>query len=133
MENKKELTTIEWNVYNEIKERTLNGEWTSVEYLSSKYNVGKRTVRKFVNTIRANDVIQKIIITSFKFGYKLMTDEEQFLYLEKRKIHILKQLKQYYKDVKRYNLNGQYRITFGDYERKIYESLLEEKNVSKEN
>ena len=60
-----------------------------------------------------------------------MTDEEEIDYLKKRKISILKMLKQYYKDVKRFNMNNQFKITFGKYEREYIESIInaENKNI----
>lgn len=121
------LSTIEWEIYNYLKEETMKGNWTSVEKLANRFGIGKRTVRRHINTIRGNDVIQKIIISSFEYGYKIMTSEEEVEYLKNRKNAILKMLKQYYMDVKRVGLNGQCKITFGEYERNVFESLLKEK------
>lgn len=120
----KELNTIEWCVYNAIKENSNNNQWTSMSELSQMFNRSNRNIRKIINKIRKNEKIQKIILTDYKNGYKLMTCEEEYLYLEKRKISLLKQLKQYYKDVKRFNMNNQFKITFGKYERDFIESIL---------
>ena len=57
-----------------------------------------------------------------------MSDEEELDYLKKRKISILKMLKQYYKDVNRFNMNNQVKITFGKYERDYIESLINVEN-----
>lgn len=125
MANTTELSTIEWNIYNTIKERSLNNEWTSVATLAEMYDCGKRAIRKHVQRIRESSVIQKIIITDYGKGYKLMSDEDEFELLTKTKVKILKQLKRYWKDVERYNLNHQNKITFSKAERDIYESLIE--------
>ena len=120
-----ELNTKDWGIYNTIKERSLNNDWTSVGYLAEMYQCSKRIVRKHIQKIRESNVIQKIIITDYGKGYKLMSDEDEFELLTKTKIKILKQLKRYWKDVERYNLNHQNKITFSKTERDIYESLIE--------
>lgn len=131
---KENLGTIEWKVYNFIKERSEKGLWTKQKDIqesvkdNNNVDIGFRQIRKYVSNIRKNDVIQKVILTSYAYGYRLMTDEEQFLTLERRKISLLKSLKQYYKDVRRLNKNNQLRITFTDYERDIIESLLKIEN-----
>ena len=132
------MTNIQWKIYNYIKERSIEGKWTSQkeirDYLIiSGYaeNIGLRTIRRCIHDIREDDTIQKIILTDYSKGYRLMTDEEEIDYLKNRKISILKMLKQYYKDVKRFNMNNQFKITFGKYEREYIESLInaENKNV----
>ncbi|MFI3330127.1 MAG: helix-turn-helix domain-containing protein [bacterium] len=123
------MKTLEWKIYNFIKDSSLQNKWVSqqdiLDYLN--ININKRTIRRYISNIRSSDVIQKIIITDYKKGYKILSNEEQFKILEKRKIAILKMLKQNYKDVKRFNSNNQMRITFGEHERKFIESLLEVK------
>ena len=121
------LTTKEWQIYNEIKLRSENGDWTSVQYLADMLGCGKREIRRCVQEIRESSTIQKIIITDYGKGYKLMSDNDEFELLTKTKIKILKQLKRYWKDVERYNLNHQNKITFTSNERAIYESLIEVK------
>lgn len=121
------LTTKEWKVYNEIKTRSELGQWTNVQHLAELLECGKREIRKCVQRIRECDTIQKIIITDYGKGYKLMSDIDEFDVLTKTKIKILKQLKRYWKDVERYNLNHQNKIVFTDNERAIYESLIEVK------
>lgn len=130
----KNLNSLEWKIYNFIKERSLENKWTSqqelIDYLSTKnINICKRTLRKHINNIRTSEIIQKIILTSYQYGYKLMSDEEQRDILIKRKISILKSLKQCNKDIKKYNLNGQTKITFSKNERDFIESLLDIKNI----
>lgn len=126
---KKDLNKVEWKIYNYIKERSMENKWTSqqelVDYLSTiNINICQRTLRKHINNIRTSETIQKIILTSYKYGYKLMNEEEQRDILIKRKTSILKSLKQINKDIKKYNMNGQTKITFSKYERDFIESLL---------
>lgn len=132
------MTNIQWRIYDFIKERSLEGKWTSQkeirDYLINNgyaEKIGLRTIRRNVQSIRQEDTIQKIILTDYSKGYRLMTDEEEIDYLKKRKISILKMLKQYYKDVKRFNMNNQFKITFGKYEREYIESIIntEDKNI----
>ena len=125
------MTDIQWRIYDFIKERSLDGKWTSQkeirDYLINNgyaEKIGLRTIRKNIHDIREDDTIQKIILTDYSKGYRLMTDEEEIDYLKKRKISILKMLKQYYKDVNRFNMNNQFKITFGKYEREYIESLI---------
>ena len=129
------MTNIQWRIYDFIKERSLEGKWTSQkeirDYLiNNDYveKIGLRTIRRNINEIRKDDTIQKIILTDYSKGYRLMTDEEEIDYLKKRKISILKMLKQYYKDVNRFNMNNQVKITFGKYERDYIESLINVEN-----
>ena len=124
-----ELKSIEWKIYDYLKERTLQNKWTSqqdlIDYLASiNFNICKRTLRKHIQNIRQNDKIQKIILTSYTHGYRIMSDEEQRDILIKRRINILKALKQSNKDIKKYNMNGQTKIAFGKKERDFIESLL---------
>lgn len=129
------MTNIQWRIYNYIKERSIVGEWTSQkeirDYLKNNgyaEKIGLRTIRRNINEIRKDDTIQKIILTDYSKGYRLMSGEEELDYLKKRKISILKMLKQYYKDVKRFNMNNQVKITFGKYEREYIESLINVEN-----
>lgn len=124
---KRELTTNDYLVYNEIKKRSENGEWTNVEYLAEMINCKKRTIRAIIQKIREDDSIQKIILTDYSKGYKIMSDEDEFEMLSKTKVKILKELKRYWKDVRRYNNHHQNKITFTKYERDFYESLIEVK------
>ena len=124
------MTNIQWRIYDFIKERSLEGKWTSQkeirDYLINNNfaeKIGLRTIRRNINEIRKDDIIQKIILTDYSKGYRLMTDEEELDYLKKRKISILKMLKQYYKDVNRCNMNNQIKITFGKYESEYIESI----------
>lgn len=120
-----------WKIYDYIKKNSINGKWTNQkeiqEYLKSdNQDVNLRTIRRYIQAIRQNDTIQKIIITDYSKGYQLMSSEDEKDYLINRKKAILKMLKRYYKDVKRFESNNQYRI-FENKERNIIESLIEVK------
>ena len=142
--NKKDnstLSTIEWKIYNYLKERTMQDKWTSqnelVDYLEKQgFNANKRTIRRYISNIRKCEIIQKVILTSYTYGYRIMSEETEREILIERKISILKSLKQCNKDIKKYNLNNQMKITMSDYERDYIESLLhitnEEKELKKE-
>lgn len=123
------MTKIQWMIYNYLKEKSEKDEWTSqdelVRYLA-KNNcfIDKRSLRKNIQMIRQTDVIQKVILTSYSQGYKIMNDESQIEILEKRKIAILKSLKQYWRDIKRLSRDNQTKLTFGSKEREYIEALL---------
>lgn len=124
------LSSIEWKIYNYLKERTLEDKWTTqqelIDYLNTVgINVSnKRTIRRYIQNIRNSNVIQKIILTSYSQGYRIMSDVEERKILVERRISILKSLKQCNNDIKKFNLNGQMRITTSKYERDYIESLL---------
>ena len=129
----------EWTIYNYLKERSEKGLWTSqnelIEYLTGKdIKMQKRALRKHIQRIRRCDIIQKVILTSYTYGYKIMSEKEQVIILERRKSSILKSLKQYHRDMKRLSLDNQMKLTFNTKEREFIESLLktnreeEEKN-----
>lgn len=125
-----ELNTTEWKIYNYLKERSKEDKWSSQndisEYLKeNNTNIGNRDIRRAINAIRKNETIQKIIITDYKKGYKIMTSEKEYHYLEKRKLAILKMLKQYWRDIEKLKLNNQTRIVFGIYERHFIETILQ--------
>ncbi len=117
------LTTLEWNVYNTLKDNTQNGKWTSMRDLAIMNNIPERTLRYVITTLKESDEIHKIIISDHKLGYKLLSSEEELEYLERKKVEILKKFKRYWKDVERYNRNNQTKITFGKYERDYFESI----------
>lgn len=127
---KEGLTTTEWKIYNYLKERTLEDKWTTqqeiMDYLKEqKINISsKRTIRRYIQNIRNANVIQKIILTSYSKGYRIMSAEEEREILIQRKIAILKSLKQCNNDIRKFNMNGQMRIKTSKYERDFIESLL---------
>lgn len=126
------MTKIQWLIYEYLKEKSRVDEWTSqnelINYLSSKgYLIDKRSLRSHIQAIRQSDIIQKVILTSYSSGYKIMNDESQIEILERRKISILKSLKQYWRDINRLSLENQTKLTFGSKEREYIEALLKTK------
>ena len=125
-----EMRKEQWFIYNFIKERSKQELWSNQidiqNHLKEKYDIdiSQRTIRKCINSIRKNDLIQKIILTDYKKGYRIMSSTEEDIYLEKRKISILKMLSQYHKDFNRLKLNNQTRIKFSEKERDFIESIL---------
>ena len=79
----KKLTTKEWLVYNEIKSRSELGQWTNVQYLADMLECSKREIRRHIQVIRESNTIQKIIITDYSKGYKLMSNDDEFELLTK--------------------------------------------------
>lgn len=124
------LNKAEWKIYTYLKERTIEGKWTTqqeiMDYLNNEgINVtNKRTIRRYIQNIRRCEIIQKVILTSYSKGYIIMSEEQQFEILLKRKNAILKSLKQYYRDKKRLSLDNQTKLTFDTKERDFIESLL---------
>ncbi len=121
---------VEWYAYEYLKKQSEENKWTSQtelqEVLNQKFDnkFCLRTIRKIIQRIRQCDTIQKIIITNYSKGYRLMSTDEETDYLVRRKQSILKMLKACYKDIKRYEANNQYRI-FENKERDIIESLVQ--------
>ena len=126
-----ELNTLEWTIYNIIRERSENGLWTSQKQLNDLlflkgYRIDLRKTRRHIQFIKKNDKIQKIIMSNSHYGYKLMSSEEELKYLMKKKDEALGRLKRFAKDFKRFKQNNQLKITFGKYEREYVESLIKE-------
>lgn len=131
------MTSTHWLIYNYIKENSEKNKWTKQidiqKYLSEEkgLKICMRDIRKKINEIRRDETIQKVILTDYSKGYRMMSDEEEKDYLINRKISILKMLKLCYQDIRRYNMNNQCQIAFTDTERDIYESLLKSKKEVK--
>lgn len=132
MENNKtikNLSAVEWKIYNYLKERTLEEKWTKqkeiIEYLETKdIKINERTLRLHIQNIRKCEIIQKVILTDYSKGYKIMSEKDEFDILLNRKISLLKSLKQFYRDKKRLSLNNQMKLNFDTKEREFIESLL---------
>lgn len=124
-----ELNSFEWTIYNIIKERSEKGLWTTQAELNQLlfdkgYEVCMRMTRKHIQFIKKNEKIQKIIMSNTKYGYKLMSDEEELKFLEAKRKEALGRLKRFWQDYKRFEQNGQLKLTFGKYEREYIESLV---------
>ena len=126
-----EMNSLEWAIYNFIKDRSEKGLWTTQVELNQHlnnngYEIGMRNTRKHLLFIRKNEKIQKIILSHTKKGYKLLSDEEERTYIVSKLIEAVDRLKRAKKDLKKLELNGQCKITFGKYERNYIESVLKE-------
>ena len=79
-----------------------------------------RAMRKTIERLRANDIIQKVIVTNKVAG----SVKEAQDYLLRKKIKTLKELKSYWKDIERLEKHFQQRLVFGK-EREQIEAILE--------
>lgn len=130
------MNTRQWETYNIIKERSLNGNWTSRKQLyklNEEYpNINgifnnsstARMINEDIHVINDDDTIQKIILSNSVKGYRLANENEMENYFNKRKIEVFAKLKHLNKLMKKAGLNNQTRITFTEHEREVIESLL---------
>lgn len=119
-----ELNANENKIIEILIDNSKDNKWVSNKELAEILNTDERTVRRYIKRIRNCDSFEKIILTNYKDGYKLMNSDEEHTWLEKRKANILKSLKICWKDIKRYNLNNQEKIAISEEEEKIYKSLM---------
>lgn len=115
-------------VLNIITERSKEGKWTSQKFIINSLDVriSDRTLRATIQTIRADDNTDIVILTDYNKGYKLMSEEDNLRELTKRKISILKSLKLYYKDVKRFNAHNNYKLKLEENEIELMKTLIKE-------
>lgn len=115
-------------VLNIITERSKEGKWTSQKFIINSLDVriSDRTLRVIRQTIRADDNTDIVILTDYNKGYKLMSEEDNLNELTKRKISILKSLKLYYKDVKRFNTHNNYKLKLEENEVELMKTLIKE-------
>ncbi len=118
------MTSLEWKIYEFLKEKSEKGEWIKMNALAAMFNISPRELRYSITRIRENDRIQKILVSDYSKGYKLMSESDDFTLLKRKKYKALKELKRYWLDVKRYNLNHQMKLTFDTHERDFIESLI---------
>lgn len=115
-------------VLNIITERSKEGKWTSQKFIINSLDVriSDRTLRVIIQMIRADDNTDIVILTDYNKGYKLMSEEDNLKELTKRKISILKSLKLYYKDVKRFNTHNNYKLKLEENEVELMKTLIKE-------
>lgn len=115
-------------VLNIITERSKEGKWTSQKFIinSLDTSISDRTLRVIIQMIRADDNTDIVILTDYNKGYKLMSEEDNLKELTKRKISILKSLKLYYKDVKRFNTHNNYKLKLEENEIELMKTLIKE-------
>lgn len=135
MEHK--LTPVEWRIYNYLKDHT--DEWVSQEIMAKdlffdewyrahydRIPFHDTKVRKIItNAIRNlnnSPVIQKIILSSSK-GVKITNRDEVDKYIGRHINAVVARLNRLKLLSKKASMNGQYKITFGKYERQIIEAF----------
>lgn len=136
MEHK--LTTDEWKIYNYLKDH--NNEWIQQEDLAYDlfYNEWLNDVKysetdfhntairkKITNAIRNlnnSPIIQKIILSSSK-GVKIAERDEIDKYIGRHINCVVARLNRLKLIAKKASRDGQYKITFGKYERQIIEAF----------
>lgn len=118
----KALQGMELEVYEIIKEYSEQGKWVSMNMLASLTNCGERAIRKYVNNIREYEGNEKIIIGCEK-GYKILDKEEELVYLSSKKKTILNSLRRYYKDIRRFNNNKNYKLDISEEDLKIVKTF----------
>lgn len=138
-----DLTTIDWQIYNILKEQT---DWISQKDLALLYfqknnndkayeeclsqssaefhnnNPIRKVITKSIRNLNQSDTIQKIILSGSK-GVKIANEEEFDLYIERQMIAVKSKIGRISKIAKKGNRNGQCRITFGKYERDFIEAF----------
>lgn len=131
------LTSDDWKIYNYLKEHT--GEWVTQTDLAKNlfYDEWYRTHydgipfhdtkvrKKLTNAIRNlnnSSVIQKIILSSSK-GIKIAEKDEIDKYIGRHINAVVARLNRLKLIAKKASLDGQYKITFGKYERQIIEAF----------
>lgn len=130
------MNTRQWETYEIIKSRSLNGLWTSrlelyqwnSAYPKVKGEFGNsssaRMINEDIHEINENDIIQKIIISNSSKGYRLANENEMVEHIDKKKKEVFKKIKHLNKMLKKASLNHQKRLTFSEHERDEIESLL---------
>lgn len=131
------LTPEEWKIYNYLKEHT--GEWITQKDLAKAlyYDEWYRTHydgipfhntkvrKKITNAIRNlnnSSVIQKIILSSSK-GVKIADKDDIDKYIGRHTNAVVARLNRLKLIAKKASRDGQYKITFGKYEREIIEAF----------
>ena len=118
------MTTMDWNIYKFLKKTSEHGIWIKMNALAAMFGISAREVRHSITRIRENETIQKILVSDYSKGYKLMSQADSYQLLLKDKARALKELKRYWQNVKRYSLNNQMKLTFDTQERDFIESLI---------
>ena len=118
------MTTMDWNIYKFLKKTSEHGIWIKMNALAAMFGISSREVRYSITRIRENETIQKILVSDYSKGYKLMSQADSYQLLLKDKARALKELKRYWQNVKRYSLNNQMKLTFDTHERDFIESLI---------
>lgn len=134
-----ELNSRQWALYNFLKSR--GDEWTTqldvaLELVSEipEYNFDTRKnfhdcaarhlMTADIRAINNSTVIQKVIISSGK-GIKIANKEEFARYIRKERMAAIRRLMRVRIKEKKGGLDGQTRITFGQYERDTIKAFID--------
>lgn len=133
--NKKSLTTRQWDLYNFLKDNYKDNYYISKHticaWLPQHYQIKEnetrccRAIEYDVRAINNCDIIQKIIVSN-KNGYKIGSSEECARYVDKRFLRDLKNLKLNWKLQQKIEDNDQMRFTFTNYERNFIETFIKD-------
>lgn len=121
-------TKVKTDVLKILKEESIKGHYIKQQEIIDRldYNLSKRALRSCIHYLREDLDNTLIILTDYKKGYKLMSEQDKVDVLIKRKKAILKSLKLYYKDVKRFKENNNFKIILEDNEVELIETLMKE-------
>lgn len=113
MQNKKDLNTRQWKLYEFLKGQNKFLSRDEIMDQSGLYeNETSRTLTRDLQALKESDTIKRIIITNRK-GIKIAeTKEEADLYLEKEKVEVLSRLKRYFKQAHNIELDKQTQIVW---------------------
>lgn len=135
---KGELNTRQWALYNTLKEQ--GDEWrvqAEIATLIPEYHydgtgdfkdfhdcAARHIMTADIRAINESAVIQKVIISSGK-GIKIANKEEFERYIRKERQAAIRKLLRVRIKEKKGNLDGQTRITFGQYERDTIKAFID--------
>lgn len=139
MEIKSGLNSRQWALYRYLKKK--GDQWTTqyqiVRDLSDVYNYFeddyvtfhdspvRHTLTKDIRTINDSDYIHKPLLSGGK-GVKLANKQEIDKYIGSNIMSAVRKIKRLRKLADKADKNGQYRLKLSQYQKEIYESLLED-------
>ena len=141
MEHK--LTPVEWKIYNYLKEHTdewimqedlaidlFSDEWDNqVSKATGFHNTAlRKTITNAIRNLNNSPIIQKIILSSSK-GVKIANRDEVDNYIGRHINAVVARLNRLKLIAKKASRDGQYKITFGKYERQIVEAFPKEEET----
>ncbi len=127
MERLQELTSLEWKVYELLKQFIGKENTISANEIKLHFNLTATVeVRNIIAKLKKSDIIKRVICADNR-GYYLASNEQEAIdYLKSDKMRYLKGLVANYSQVEKLSLNNQTRLTFGRYERDFIISLSED-------
>lgn len=115
---------IVYRIYDELKEHVGRENAISATALASRFDISNRQLRAYINEIRNSDELEKFIGSSNE-GYFVSLPKEAELSIRRMEKQAFNMLKTCRANRKKANLNGQYKMKFGDYYKDVIESLGE--------